>query len=788
MKWKKLVSFALVCVLLLCSALPAFASTEEECADFSSTFHRHSYDDGIVDGGVYSLRNLSSGTYLDVDNSGGAGTTVLTYAYHGGQNQRFQFFYLGKGLYEIKPLYANLRVHISGDNVVVQNKNRSTAQRFKLQLVGSRTAVILSESSGYSKAIGISGTIAQHMTYSSLSNKSVAQWAFEYADTGPASVYETFHIRNVNRNLYLDVHNESTAVGATVHGYLGLAQANQEWKMVPHASGGYSLKPVIRSDMALSYIGTYLTIQNDNTNLAQQQFYIYEAGTEASTGRKLYRIGLPTAVGIKYLTLKTQPSYATVHYYVEWTLDATDLWAFEAITADAKDPRPLTLNTWLSGSVASGYNELAYYTYKPQITSRHKIEFNGALCFPETPISAKGSGLQRRYTYNGLDVFDVLLEAGVVYYIPIRFASAAGGAYGTFSLRVRQLTFTGHTSNIDDSANRRSKSISGISYRLGEANVHFTHRENANLYEALVATNAVTGYSEFNSEIFVCNAHGNAGYAVYEEYFPVGNLLYAEYLPSMTNCELVIWATCCSASTGSTGYSMFSKSLENGAGAAIAWTGSIPVLHACEYIRMIFLGITDGKSIQKASKDALDNGSYANVDSTYAISTTIVLGGNTSHVICPQVASTATASETNMSAEATVDATMQLWNRADYTLLVENESLGVKLYSRMVNGIASDDYFMEFYDQDGKLESVRKSAYTMTNAEIAMAMAQVQQYATMHQVTAFTASAENMELQIRYVDGEWVLVEKHEVSGEECSCFYEPVFYNALTGEVIEGL
>jgi len=646
--------------------------------------------------------------------------------------------------------------------------------------------VIFSESSGYTKALGISGANAQQVTYSRLSNKSTAQWVLEYADTGPASVYETFHIRNVNRNLYLDVHNESTAVGATVHGYLGLAQANQEWKMVPHASGGYSLKPVIRSDMALSYIGTYLTIQNDNSNTAQQQFYIYEAGTEASTGRKLYRIGLPTAEGTKYLTLKTQPSYATVHYYVEWTLDATDLWAFEAVTADAKDPRPLTLNTWLSGSVASSYNELVYYTYKPQITSRHKIEFEGSLCFPETPISAKGSGLQRRYTYNGLDVFDVLLEVGVVYYIPIRFASAAGGSYGAFSLRVRQLTFTGHSSNIGDSANRRSAAISGISYRLGDANFHFTHRENVNWFEALAATNAVTEYSDFNSEIFVCNAHGNAGYAVYEEYVPFGNRLEAEKLPSMTNCELVIWATCQSASAGSTGQSMFSKSLQNGAGAVIAWSGDIELLHANEYIRMTILGILDGKNIQQASQYALDNGTYLNVARAYAISNAIVLGGNTSHVICPQATSAATASETNMSAEATVDATTQLWNRADYTLLVENESLGVKLYSRMVNGIASDDYFMEFYDRDGKLTSIRKSAYTMNNAEIAMATAQVQQYATMHQVTALTASAENLELQIRYVDGEWVLAEMHKVFGEGCSCCYDTVVYNALTGEVIE--
>ena len=74
----------------------------------------------------------------------------------------------------------------------------------------------------------------------------------------------------------------------------------------------------------------------------------------------------------------------------------------------------------------------------------------------------------------------------------------------------------------------------------------------------------------------------------------------------------------------------------------------------------------------------------------------------------------------------------------------------------------------------------------MNNAEIAVATAQVQQYATMHQVTALTASAENLELQIRYVDGEWVLAEMHKVFGEGCSCCYDTVVYNALTGEVIE--
>lgn len=770
-------SFALVCVLLLCSALPVFASTEEECADFSSTFHRHSYDNGIVDGGIYSLRNVSSGWYLDVDNAWTAsGTNVSTYTYHGGSNQRFQFLYLGKGLYEIKPVYVDLRLHISGDNAVVQTKNRSTAQRFKLQLVGSRTAVILSESSGYTKALGISGANAQQVTYSRLSNKSTAQWVLEYADTGPASVYETFHIRNVNRNLYLDVYNESTAVGATVHGYLGLAQANQEWKMVPHPSGGYSLKPVIRSDMALSYIGTYLTIQNDNSNTAQQQFYIYEAGTEASTGRKLYRIGLPTAEGTKYLTLKTQPSYATVHYYVEWTLDATDLWAFEAVVSDAKDPRPLTLNTSLSGSVASSYNELVYYTYKPQITSRHKIEFEGSLCFPETPISAKGSGLQRRYTYNGLDVFDVLLEAGVVYYIPIRFASAAGGSYGAFSLRVRQLTFTGHSAyhesyDIDQGVSSLRALVEGI-------NFHFTQRSNASAEMAQSATNSLTGLRDFNSEIFLYFGHGSPGYACYDgtEWFD------ARDLPDMSNCELAIWGACKSDVQGPNLAALHSETLDRDAKTIITWGDNINVYHIQSYVQKLLVGITSGKSVYAASQYALATGDFA---STEAIATSIHLAGiNLYHVIFPHPA-------TNMATSAigSIDTTnasiQQVWNRSEYELVVENASIGVKLYSRMVNGIASDDYFVEFYDQNGNLTEIQKSEHTMQDSDIAVATEQLNQYAAMNRTAVDSTNGQIVKTQILYVDGAWVLAEEHRVDGK-CSCCYETVFCNALTGEVIE--
>lgn len=57
------------------------------------------------------------------------------------------------------------------------------------------------------------------------------------------------------------------------------------------------------------------------------------------------------------------------------------------------------------------------------------------------------------------------------------------------------------------------------------------------------------------------------------------------------------------------------------------------------------------------------------------------------------------------------------YNKDDYDLVNENMDYGVKLYSRLINGIPTDDYYLKFYNNN-KLVGIYKSSYTLSDSLI----------------------------------------------------------------------
>lgn len=125
-----------------------------------------------------------------------------------------------------------------------------------------------------------------------------------------------------------------------------------------------------------------------------------------------------------------------------------------------------------------------------------------------------------------------------------------------------------------------------------------------------------------------------------------------------------------------------------------------------------------------------------------------------------------------------------IYNDAEYTLWVENESIGTKLYVRLINGVLTEDYILAFYDSEGNLTSRKKSDFTLTDEEIAQAQALWEQMMNMDAPVYDIKESDNTEYQFLRINGEIVLVLKvvtqHTIDG--CS---ETIFYNALTGEMI---
>ena len=57
--------------------------------------------------GVYYLKNYKSNLYADVAASGGAGSNVSQWSFHGGKNQQWKVTYLNNGYYIIRPVHNN---------------------------------------------------------------------------------------------------------------------------------------------------------------------------------------------------------------------------------------------------------------------------------------------------------------------------------------------------------------------------------------------------------------------------------------------------------------------------------------------------------------------------------------------------------------------------------------------------------------------------------------------------------------------------------------------------------
>lgn len=751
----------------------------------SSYETEHSYDYGIVDGAVYYLRNVYHNTYMDVDNENTAdGTGISTYGFHGHLNQQFKFFYLGNGMYEIIAMNSGTNLHINPQGAAtIYSKNRSIEQRYRVQMLNSTTGVIFTEFSGYSKALCFNvdhpNSVVQK-TYSTLSDKTQAQWVFERMPSQPAEQYGMYYIRHYTTGHYLDVIERGTAEGTLIHGTVHFnGGINQEWKLVYDSTRGcYYLKPGHRRDMAVDDRSDALIIAND-TAANTQGFWINGLTQDAATGRPLFQL---KTVNQEYVTLGSSLNGGSSDYrYITTTDYAGDYWILEGVPHDAKDPGVLALNTWRSGNVEPGYLQEQPYYFTATQTARYKVEVKDGNANIGTIISETGANaeIMTRKTYNGMRVANVLFQAGVTYCIPVCSNNAVSGGTTGFSVRVRQLTAVGHSSKqeIDGNANVAAEIVLHVQQPLKNAGFYAMRFDNISASDARVGTVPITGFDHFNSEIFLYAGHGIPGYAMYNG-TNKNTYLSAQQLPDMSNCELAIWANCKSAKAPLFGDSMAEKSYNNGAKTSIGWSIDIKQIHMRPYVINFIDNLLQGMTIEAASNAALStlvNTPNLEADIVADFVKEIEYYGSKNNVIFP-VASTA-AQHINAYNNTVI-------HDVEYTLVAENNAVGWKMYARMINGIMTDDYYVEFYDGE-KLVDVTKSYYTMSDAEVAVVTNQVNQFLNADAVEQTDAEADGVEYLIRCIDNEWRLVEKCVTASEACECCTENVYYDAFTREVI---
>lgn len=829
-----------VCLVLLCSflinilLLSAWAVDEIPVAS-NSAYDMHEYQEGIVDGGLYYLHNVGNGGYLTVDNgSADLFATLSTAPLNNAAHQKFCIEYMGSSIYRMWPQHAqglndpyanNGKMYLcaewreSGDLISLYGVTQFWGG-YRLEALGDNKFIIFTEASGFTCAVTIDASNSNQLiqkTYNSMtpSEKLYAQWVFETADVAQYSSYSKFYVRNIANNAYLDVSDPSrnTVCAAPFSG----AEAQQWKKTNAPVEDRYYLSPMndlydylgVGNDKVYTGMLEYEETEKHRQHL-ELEFFGYVDGSPAYRIVVYVRDGSGNLSIKKYLNVGSLAEGSANTYEVTYS-DSTgrsSLWVFEQILTETGNPVVLTLNQWHTSTMVASEGTTRLFAIAIDKTARYKVELSGtnvAIGTIQGPISV--TELERK-TYNGLQILDVFvystsLESVDVYYVPVVYTGDGGEENVAFQVRVRQLSFVGH-SNDDSSDNTEilyfHEHIDVAEDSLEEMNYKVTHRQEIKKSQAVFKTDPLTGYKDFNADIFAYTGHGTEGAALYDEFelessSSGSTILLSTQLPQdMSNCQLAVWL-CCKSASDTTISSMARASVENGAKTAIGFSSGIYNDCTEMFFDRFCYYLTQGVTVQRATINArTDLLNWAErIAADYPLENvpekagemveSMRIFGDANNVIFPRQELNS-ISTTN--ANLTTSEHARLLNRAAYTLIVDDLDSGIKRYVRMINGIPTDDYFVEFYEGN-TLVQIYKSQHTLTDEEVTTANAKVAEMIAINSTSQAVGNADEAEFLFIRINGELQLLRKEVVHAEECcTCEEEYVFYDAITNEVIE--
>lgn len=740
---------------------------EQSLLSTSSYTDRHSYDMGVYDGATYFIKNVKTGRYLDVDHgSTDSGTNVLAWSYHGETNQKFKFSYLGMGLYEIVPYNSpTVILHAASSaenaNIEIRTKSRTTTnQKFKLRMLDYNKAIIYTQVSGFTQALYYDGSGDNNVfqkNYASLSssNKEYAQWELSCVSAYSYHSYSKYYIRNLNTGLYLEVANKSTTSGGSIHAKPFVGGENQQWKRVfDYDTSAYYFKPMHRTDMAMDMYQTNAVIFSDTYPTDQG---LRLEWVNVPDELEAYRITTAKSGYTKYLNMGVMTGTDPDCRYVTSGTDSNDLWIFEAVPYDYAGADRLYVNQTYEKTIES-YGEAQSYTFKTDVASRFKVELvrqNGnAIMSVFYGNGAQQPAFNHVYNLSNGQAFDVFLKANTIYYVYI--FDSDDNLDSRYTIRVRQFVATYHSHDFPNDINR-------ILDSSADMNLKYVHKNNMTVARAKTECDELTGKRDFNSEIFVYSGHGYNGYACYDG-SSIFNYFGASELPSMSNCELAVW-DCCQSSKKYLIRSLVSESIEKGAKTVIGWYESIPAIAAEDYMDRLFEQLALGKTVKQASDASIVQNHFASTD---VIVSSITIAGNNDNIIFPI---------NEYSYEINQQSALA-YNQSGYMLVNENMEYGAKVYSKLINGIPTDDFYVEFYNH-GELTSVYKSPYFLT-AETMSAVLESQPQAS---VLYYSSDSIQNNLSYADIDGNLTLIQRREILTEANGVTFVNVkFYNMETG------
>ncbi|MBE5940809.1 MAG: glycoside hydrolase family 43 protein [Lachnospiraceae bacterium] len=212
--------------------------------------------------GIYYIKNVHSGLYLDVTNGSSAdGTNIQQWAYNGYDSQKFKLVSDGNGYYSIltgASGYASSIDIYNGESTDGANVEQWTywggdMQKFEIVQVSSGKYAIKSKCSGSNSCLDV-------YNWSTESGGNIAQWTYWGGDcqlwyleaasssgssssgsSSSDSLEGTYFIKNVHSGLYLDVTNGSADNNANIQQWAYNGYDAQKFKIVSDGDGYYHI-------------------------------------------------------------------------------------------------------------------------------------------------------------------------------------------------------------------------------------------------------------------------------------------------------------------------------------------------------------------------------------------------------------------------------------------------------------------------------------------------------------------------------------------------------------------
>ncbi len=314
--------------------------------------------------GVYYLKNVNSGLYLDIANGQSTdGANVQQYTYNGSSAQKFKIVSAGNGYYKLltgcsdyaQAVDVSGKKTADGTNILTWTSGSGTNQQFKFVAADDGSYGILTRITGDASALDVanmSTTKGANVQQYSYWGGAGQRWYLEpaYADITEG----VYNLKNVNSGLYLDIANGQSTDGANVQQYTYNGATAQQFKIVSAGNGYYKLLTGCSNYAQAVDVSGKKTA--DGTNIltwtsgsgTNQQFKFFEAA-DGSYGVLTRITNCKSALDVANMSTTKG---ANVQQYSYWG-GAGQRWYLEPVSTSSSS----SLSTSSSSSTTKGTNK-----------------------------------------------------------------------------------------------------------------------------------------------------------------------------------------------------------------------------------------------------------------------------------------------------------------------------------------------------------------------------------------------------------------------------------------------